>query len=670
MIPPPASWVCAEWGSRMNAEAAVEAFPATQAYPDTAGCATAGPLLGSLEQGETLFYDFEVGSLSTGRAGSSNEPQQQCCEADYSDTLNYDGEVRHTGFGFSAGSAAPGAVAAEAYPATQDFGDMQTLHYAEEPDPLLSTQLYAPEATQEFGGAGCSGGNEPIRAGGRPSALDLPGPTPARASIGASQELWWGAAEVEEEALPATQFYMPSMESEAPAQACSVSSELPQSGVQVPVQPLVITETERPDFIVAAVTSASGKENMEEAKEDERKMEQEETQEKEKKVAEQKEKEKEKEEEKDSLFLPLEWLATDEDYEALAAEVVLSSGDEESGAAAPSAAHSEVAAATPCGSKRKVAKRRPLPQIGFTMPTVGCEHVFDKTGDGFRRHLAAHGYAVLRGVLGGAGAAKLTETFWREMSLVVPGLQPGDPSTWNFPHGGHGICASYGIPQADFAWHVRTSPRAYEAFRCVFNEDDLVVSLDAVFLARGAAGMRPRPWLHRDQSPHVAAPSYQGVYSLFEIGADNGGTVLVPNSHLRHDAWEKGCGRVNFLPLPKELQGQYAQQAVKPWVPPDSLLVFNSRLIHAGEPSREERLDPATGAKLPSRIALAVAFCPKRRRSEATRLRKLATYRSGLCSSHWADDHFVVKRASRFEYVPGLKKLPSPPDCPKRLALL
>lgn len=280
---------------------------------------------------------------------------------------------------------------------------------------------------------------------------------------------------------------------------------------------------------------------------------------------------------------------------------------------------------------------------------------------------------MLRDILGSQGTAQFCETFWHEMSHIAPGLDRRQPATWNFPKGAHGICSSLGLPQSDFAWQVRTSERAHDAFSCAFGVRDLVVSTDAVILSCGKACLRPKPWLHRDQTYTLNLLSYQGIYSLYESGAGSGGTVLLPGTHKESYDWEKDCASnlSNFVPVPKELQEEFARCAVKPCMPPDSLLVFNSRLVHAGEAAREDRVDPETGCPLMARIAVPLAFCPKTRRSEKVRQLKVNAYQRGLGATHWPDDRFCLKKASRWEYVKGLQTLPLPAmDKVERLNLL
>merc|ERR1711964_532188 len=114
-----------------------------------------------------------------------------------------------------------------------------------------------------------------------------------------------------------------------------------------------------------------------------------------------------------------------------------------------------------------------------------------------------------------------------------------------------------------------------------------------------------------------------------------------------------------------------SKQIVKPFVPANALIFFNSKLVHANTPSKKPRdeLD-SSGNPLPNRLAVAVAFSPKSRRSQATLKRKRDAYFAGRTSNHWPCDRFSLKLPRVWDHIKGGKKLPTPPDDASRLALL
>lgn len=274
--------------------------------------------------------------------------------------------------------------------------------------------------------------------------------------------------------------------------------------------------------------------------------------------------------------------------------------------------------------------------------------VFDDCGEDFLHHLAQQGYAVLRGVLKDDCGA-----FREEVSGALSAVAGG-----RFPPGFRGIVSSYGLPQADFAWRVRGHWRLREAFAAIFGCHDLVVSLDAVILQAGQA--KSLPWLHKDQHPRRQSLSVQAVYTHYGSGPHDAGTCVVPGSHLTTYAWEQDA-RNDFIRVPTDC----SFQVLKPSVPPDSVVFFNSRLIHASVSGTQ--ITPGRAA----RLGLCVAYAPRARRSEQTRRKKEKAYLQGKCSTHWPCDNFSLKPPMKaYQMLKGARQLPPPPPLKERLDLL
>lgn len=294
--------------------------------------------------------------------------------------------------------------------------------------------------------------------------------------------------------------------------------------------------------------------------------------------------------------------------------------------------------------------------------------IFTEPDDDFMAHFHHHGYAVLHGILGSEPSKDLfLRKFWAAMTTVVPGLDPLKRQTWTFPKGFRGIVSTYGLPHADFAWEIRAHPRVYAAFAKIFGTQDLVASLDAVILEEGVAKTRLSPWLHKDQRPSFTGLSVQGVYTHFASGPHDAGTCVVPGSHKVTYEWEKsGWGDHVRAPADCDLR------AIKPEVPADSLVVFNSRLVHASACGQDVPRPRTNGtAPRPARLGLCVAYAPRSRRSESTRQRKEKAYLEGQCSSHWPCDKFSLKPPPKhYQLLKGAVSLPKPLRIESRLALL
>lgn len=305
--------------------------------------------------------------------------------------------------------------------------------------------------------------------------------------------------------------------------------------------------------------------------------------------------------------------------------------------------------------------------LGISLPSP-CAALFNEPSEAFLKHLEVHGYAILVGVLGEkAERDRFLKLFWDAMCMVVPNTDPKERETWRFPQGFRGIVTSYGLPQAAFAWQVRLAPKLRGAFARIFGTEDLVVSLDAVIAEPGIPRSRLAPWLHKDQRPEHKELSVQAVYSFYGSGPADAGTCVAPGTHLVTYDWEQGAKR-DHVRAPEN----WSVEAFKPALPPDSAILFNSKLVHAssyGTTMREP--DPDTGLPRPSRLGACVAFAPRSRRSEKTKTKKEAAYFQGKCSTHWPCDKFSLKPPHRvFQGVVGAQSLPPPPAVAERLAVL
>ena len=97
------------------------------------------------------------------------------------------------------------------------------------------------------------------------------------------------------------------------------------------------------------------------------------------------------------------------------------------------------------------------------------------------------------------------------------------------------MCAGYGLPHEQFVWDLRTEPGVIDAFAKAYEDEDLIVSFDA--LNYGFPGRKDlkenKPWPHQDQDP--TRPGFrclQGLINLLPNGPDDGGLIVCKGGHL------------------------------------------------------------------------------------------------------------------------------------------
>lgn len=122
-------------------------------------------------------------------------------------------------------------------------------------------------------------------------------------------------------------------------------------------------------------------------------------------------------------------------------------------------------------------------------------------------------------------------------------LDPDDPATWyEGPPRRLGFVEMY---HHQSMWDNRQYPRVYEAFRSLWDEEKLWVSIDRANMTpperKGRAHGFNEPLVHWDidTSDHPGRLAVQGVLYLTDTAADQGGFQCVPGFHRDFFEWVK-----------------------------------------------------------------------------------------------------------------------------------
>ncbi|MBV2354160.1 phytanoyl-CoA dioxygenase family protein [Streptomyces sp. J2-1] len=170
-------------------------------------------------------------------------------------------------------------------------------------------------------------------------------------------------------------------------------------------------------------------------------------------------------------------------------------------------------------------------------------------------------------------------------------MRPDDPATWTSPHTGNdrlpghsGLVEMYNH-QAQ--WDVRQTPRVYEAFADVWDQDELWVTIDFANVNPPNRGTRAfEGFVHWDvdTSGDPLPVSCQAVLSLTHGNEEIGGFQCVPEIFTEWEKWVAGQPE-DRDPFTPDITGH---SITTPEVAPGDLIIFNSLLPHGVHPNVSE----------------------------------------------------------------------------------
>ena len=263
-------------------------------------------------------------------------------------------------------------------------------------------------------------------------------------------------------------------------------------------------------------------------------------------------------------------------------------------------------------------------------------------------HLHEHGYVVVPNVLNADECTAMQDGFW---SFWEKRAVTRDPSTWKniynyYPN--HGMLIQhwhFGHCQA--IWDIREKVKPI--FAQLWGTDNLTTSFDG-----GSMGVAPevtgrgwhrKDWLHLDQSPtRNGLEAYQSWVTPLDVREGDGTLTLLKGSHKKHADFADHFGlRVlpndsrkvktqktqDWFKLTQEHIDWYNCEQVDITCPAGSMVLWDSRTVHAGKAPRKGRAAPNL------RMVAYVCMQPDRL-TPALRKKKQIAVLEGRMTSHWA----------------------------------
>ena len=272
-------------------------------------------------------------------------------------------------------------------------------------------------------------------------------------------------------------------------------------------------------------------------------------------------------------------------------------------------------------------KRAPKSNIPTLRPPTF--HIDDSKN--WMNYLNSEGFVVIHEAITTENAQIAMETFKNEINYVSPAFNWEDKTTWtttNTPMVWNKSSVMFnGFGQSDSNWHLRLNSEAKNAFSYIYKTQNLVTSFDGFSLFLCDTQKSPS-WLHQDQKSNDTRLSIQGILNVLPCDEFDAGFICVPKSHIEYNAPPQ---KNDWVTLPKDDPNQ--KKAVKILTPERSLILFNSKTIHANIGMAKNH----PKGKHINRFSAYLTFVPRERQSEEVRRQRIDGYLNGVSCSHWAD---------------------------------
>lgn len=266
-------------------------------------------------------------------------------------------------------------------------------------------------------------------------------------------------------------------------------------------------------------------------------------------------------------------------------------------------------------------------------------------------HLEDEGFSVIDNAISVKDANESFEMFREELSYVSPNFDWNDSSTWiseNCPMIMNKSSVVYnGFGQSDSNWNLRLKSVAKEAFKIIYETNQVVSSFDGLSLFINCDKQQSSSWLHQDQRSNDNRLSIQGILNIFECNKYDAGFVCIPKSHIEY---VPPPSNNDWLMLPKN--HIYHKEKVKLLTPERSLILFNSKLVHANVGMNKKH---PKGNHV-NRFSAYLTFGPRHRQTQEIIQRRINGYFSGDSCSHWSDRYdrkkipmHIIKRIQKFK---------------------
>lgn len=298
---------------------------------------------------------------------------------------------------------------------------------------------------------------------------------------------------------------------------------------------------------------------------------------------------------------------------------------------------------------------------------------------GLRERVESEGVVVIPGVLkpqeceaARDGAWNMVETLTQRFAVPV---SRQDESTWKsfydlMPM--HGMLLQHWrVGHAQWVWDIRQNPRVVDVFAQIWGTEDLLVSYDGVsFAPRHEVTKRghykQNDWFHSDQNyEDTGLECVQGWVTTNDVRTGDATLTYFSNSHKLHGDFAKAFPE--SVEKSKRDWFQLSDAHCKWYLdhegceirtvecPAGSLVLWDSRTIHAGKEALPSRAEPN------DRIVAYVCCTPRSHATSANVKKHIKYFEEMRMTTHWPHK---VRVFGKFPWTRGAP-LPDVPELPK-----
>lgn len=202
---------------------------------------------------------------------------------------------------------------------------------------------------------------------------------------------------------------------------------------------------------------------------------------------------------------------------------------------------------------------------------------------------------------------------------------------------------NFGIGHYQDVWNVRQNSNICKAFSTIWNStpEEMLTSFDAISIhmpheVTGKGYYKGNDWLHTDQSyTRSNLECIQGFVTAYDIREGDATLTILSKSHKYHEKVGKKfniTSKKNWHKLTQEQIDFYIGEGCKReciMAPAGSLVLWDSRLIHAGQEPLKDRVQPNF------RFVVYVCQLPKSHCDSKNLIKKQQAFNDLRLTSHW-----------------------------------